>query len=407
MHLVGDEGDFATPFVCDVVCASCGGDEDGKKGKKRKRGSRRRVECRICLEAVGNGGCRVIAADEKRPGGEEIWVEPAFKSDMFCKSCEEDFRFCSSCGGGSTTRSGKWRPRQLFNASRKTCLLSHSRAGSASQLHSVSYRLLANSATHAVEYDPIVMLGDDMQDIPFAASPDCTADMAINELTPVIQDHVESTLLQTMDATIMRGSSLPTFDALSTRASHLRGEIGRFMNTTTASPNIRRYLNVVYSPDARPSGARRGATMGAGGWAVGACLAFYWHVEQRVVGCAFSSCRVQMSGRSDVLLQELRLSLLRIKRDADAGLERPAHVCLGVVKGGRLYARAEGVLRTCGFVTVGEYMGGLKMGGTAEREREEVKARLERACGMEVGQREAYETFVADCREEGELLTID
>ncbi|KAJ3190913.1 hypothetical protein HK101_008260 [Irineochytrium annulatum] len=409
MHLVGEEDDFAAPFVCDVVCASCGGDGEsggGSKGKKRKRGARKRVECRICLEVQGSGGCRVPAGDERRAAGAEAWIEPSFKAELFCRSCEEEFRFCSSCGGGSTTRSGKWRPRQLFNASRKTCLLPHSRAGSASQLHTVSYRLLTSTSTPTIDYTPIVMLGDEMTDIPFAATSSCPPEVAIRELTPVIQDHVESTLLQTMDATVMRGSSLPTFESLSCRATELRAEVARFLDPSSRSPGVRRYLNVVYSPDARPTGQRR-AVVGAGGWAVGACLAFYWDVTRRVVGCAFSSCRVQMSGRSDVLLQELRLSLLRIQRDADAGLERPSQISVAVTRGGRLYTRTEAVLRSCGFATIGEYLGGLGMGGVKDTEREELRERLKGACGMDEGQSDGFETFVADCRATGELLAID
>ncbi|KAJ1564038.1 hypothetical protein HK405_016006, partial [Cladochytrium tenue] len=41
------------------------------------------------------------------------------------------YQLCSECGGGGKSRTGKWRPRELFEQSRKTCSLPHIRAGDA------------------------------------------------------------------------------------------------------------------------------------------------------------------------------------------------------------------------------------------------------------------------------------
>ncbi|KAJ3177317.1 hypothetical protein HDU87_004569 [Geranomyces variabilis] len=56
--------------------------------------------------------------------------------ESVCVPCYAKYGFCSECGGGGTYRTGKYRPRELFQAGRRTCSLSHVRVG---RSHPVRY----------------------------------------------------------------------------------------------------------------------------------------------------------------------------------------------------------------------------------------------------------------------------
>ncbi|KAJ3124100.1 hypothetical protein HK100_011360 [Physocladia obscura] len=56
---------------------------------------------------------------------------------LVCSACEAKYLFCAECGGGGKTRTGKYRPRELFPIGRKTCSLPHIRIGSATVLYHV------------------------------------------------------------------------------------------------------------------------------------------------------------------------------------------------------------------------------------------------------------------------------
>ncbi|KAJ3144446.1 hypothetical protein HK101_002688 [Irineochytrium annulatum] len=445
-HLIGDDTDFDRGFACDLLCGACeaitlpagtGDREEADKAanmagmsakvrRKRKRSERREVECKVCLEVVAFGGCRMLPeAHLPTPAASPLcspidakaveaqWIEPNFKVEMFCKGCRDEFRFCSSCGGGSTTRSGKWRPKQLFLETRKTCSLPHVRVGSAARFHTVNYRMI-HSAGQPVTLDPLLMLGNDMDVIPFA---DLPAVDAIPALTSAVADHAELHLMQIMDATVMRGSTLPTFDALSARATAVREEVSRFMSGSYRpryhrTPRVsRRYLSVVYHPDVRPARRAARSQQGRGsaaskGWTVGASIAFTWDIDARLVSCAFNSCKVQMSGRSDLLLQEMSMCLRRIREDAEReGLARPTHVNVAVRRGGRFHARADFVLRGCGFMPVREYLGRIR--GMVEERRREWEVVLEDVGVIDEESVEDFEMFVVECRLEGELVAIE
>ncbi|KAJ3153017.1 hypothetical protein HK101_001769, partial [Irineochytrium annulatum] len=447
LHLIGEPEDFERAFACDLLCLLCsswetlkqpsGTDREAdvavgaaglpaKVRRKRKRSERREVECKVCLEVVAYGGCRMLVANNQLAtpvaspvsspvdaANTEAWVEPEFKAEMFCKGCKDDFRFCSSCGGGSTTRSGKWRPKQLFHEGRKTCSLPHVRVGSATRFHTVNYRMI-HSANQPVTLDPLLMLGSGMDAIPFSDIPPADA---IPALTSAVADHAELHLMQIMDATVMRASTLATFEALSARTSAVREEVNRFMSGSyrprfERMPRVsRRYLSVVYHPDVRPARRAqqesRDCRVGAAsrGWTVGASIAFTWDVDARIVSCAFNSCKVQMSGRSDVLLQEMSLCLQRIREDAEReSLPRPMHVNIAVSRGGRFHARADFVLRGCGFMPVGEYLG--RMRGMVEERRREWEVVLGDVGVIDEESKADFETFVAECKPDGELLSI-
>ncbi|KAJ1530132.1 hypothetical protein HK096_008252 [Nowakowskiella sp. JEL0078] len=104
----------------------------------RKRGRETpSVECEVCKRCLGSGGVRKRPADDNDIS--MSWEEPEMMIEFVCtQSCASKYLFCSECGGGGRSRTGKWRPRQLFGSGRKTCSLPHIRIGDAP----VQYRVL-------------------------------------------------------------------------------------------------------------------------------------------------------------------------------------------------------------------------------------------------------------------------
>ena len=82
---------------------------------------RKPIECEICHCSVGQGYLNVTPENE-------------LKSEFVCGNCGDKYMFCSECGGGGKQRTGKWRPKELFEQGRRTCSLPHIRVGAA-ELH--------------------------------------------------------------------------------------------------------------------------------------------------------------------------------------------------------------------------------------------------------------------------------
>ncbi|KAJ3204624.1 hypothetical protein HDU67_009399 [Dinochytrium kinnereticum] len=143
-------------YSVDVTCIPCYGrsssssaeiEPENVRARGRKRrvnvfGRDRPVRCEACGQGVGFGGIRltVVKNDSSSDVKEREWVEPRFAVEVVCDKCVIDFDFCTQCGGGGSHRTGKWRPRQLFKANRRTCTLSHTRIGDMDKYHAVSYR---------------------------------------------------------------------------------------------------------------------------------------------------------------------------------------------------------------------------------------------------------------------------
>ena len=89
--------------------------------KKRKRKDDQVVECEVCHGCIGLGG---ISPSYVTDGG-------VVKAEFVCTDCGDKYMFCSECGGGGKQRTGKWRPRELFESGRRTCSLPHIRVGTA------------------------------------------------------------------------------------------------------------------------------------------------------------------------------------------------------------------------------------------------------------------------------------
>lgn len=103
-------------FNC-IDCDHIGYDNTATKGKKRRKGDCSKLECEVCKSCIGSGG--VVS-----PFASDIKVE------YVCKDCGVKYLFCSECGGGGKQRTGKWRPKELFDKGRRTCSLPHIRVGS-------------------------------------------------------------------------------------------------------------------------------------------------------------------------------------------------------------------------------------------------------------------------------------
>lgn len=91
------------------------------EAKKRKRADEQVVDCEVCRGCIGVGG---ISSECLVDGGE-------IKSEFVCADCGDKYMFCSECGGGGKQRTGKWRPKELFENGRRTCSLPHIRVGTA------------------------------------------------------------------------------------------------------------------------------------------------------------------------------------------------------------------------------------------------------------------------------------
>lgn len=115
--------DCSPPEVDQIEASNAEEDDyvEGAVAKKRKRKSEQVVDCEVCRGCIGVGG---ISSKCLVEGGE-------IKSEFVCADCGDKYMFCSECGGGGKQRTGKWRPKELFENGRRTCSLPHIRVGTA------------------------------------------------------------------------------------------------------------------------------------------------------------------------------------------------------------------------------------------------------------------------------------
>ncbi|KAJ3311833.1 hypothetical protein HDV04_003573 [Boothiomyces sp. JEL0838] len=111
-----------------AVCQNCSAKsphvhyENINDQRKRKRRESKTIDCEVCHSKIGNGGLTGHLS------------APEVKVEFVCGDCGVKYMFCSECGGGGKQRTGKWRPRELFEQGRRTCSLPHIRVGTA-ELH--------------------------------------------------------------------------------------------------------------------------------------------------------------------------------------------------------------------------------------------------------------------------------
>ncbi|KAJ3108755.1 hypothetical protein HDU97_000155 [Phlyctochytrium planicorne] len=141
LHLRGTQKTLETVMLLvDIKCKNCAGaDSEGKDtGSSSKTRKRVRetplVECEVCRKNLGAGSVRL--AEQDSDGG----VKPELQGievEVVCGPCGASYLFCSECGGGGKSRTGKWRPKELYSSNRKTCSLPHIRIGNAEVLYRV------------------------------------------------------------------------------------------------------------------------------------------------------------------------------------------------------------------------------------------------------------------------------
>ncbi|KAI8849813.1 hypothetical protein BC829DRAFT_469882 [Chytridium lagenaria] len=159
----GSNRELSDPVAIDVSCPACAAAKRGvdvflggpgtagiqdSSGATASVSKKRRVKgvgkdmvifCEGCNRRIGFGGVR-SAVDGAAVNENREWEEPRASVEPICEGCVRNFDFCTQCGGGGTYRTGKWRPRQLFNGKRKTCSLSHERHGVITNFQVTTYR---------------------------------------------------------------------------------------------------------------------------------------------------------------------------------------------------------------------------------------------------------------------------
>ncbi|KAI8590389.1 hypothetical protein BDZ88DRAFT_415129 [Geranomyces variabilis] len=116
---------------------------------KRKQGNEQAVmACQACKRTIGlaTAGDQPQVSTQRNYMGHDTQNAHHANSrsaaavnldiESVCVTCYAKYGFCSECGGGGTYRTGKYRPRELFQAGRRTCSLSHVRVG---RSHPVRY----------------------------------------------------------------------------------------------------------------------------------------------------------------------------------------------------------------------------------------------------------------------------
>ncbi|RKO90250.1 hypothetical protein BDK51DRAFT_48489 [Blyttiomyces helicus] len=188
-----------SPYTIDVICLTCAASSLGPaqnptagSGRSRKRdnedGPLTPFECECCKRVKAHGGVRAGWPDDIRRG----WESPEFGFELLCVACSEKYAFCSDCGSGGRHRTGKYRPKELFH-SRRTCSLSHSRAG---DLSSVQMRVFTmEELTQLPSFKGFM---EDMKDMYYDTSFNIIALARRMEYTPLI--HSWSAVCSVVDA---------------------------------------------------------------------------------------------------------------------------------------------------------------------------------------------------------------
>ncbi|KAI8807781.1 hypothetical protein BJ742DRAFT_810760 [Cladochytrium replicatum] len=169
VYLRGTQKAFENGYAVDILCEQCvqsGGvtnvmsavSASSSTNTRKRNRETPSVDCEVCKRHLGSGGVRKRpispvanpiplnqtasssqhSASSSPSNSNTLWEEPEFGIEFICTSCADKYLFCSECGGGGRNRTGKWRPKELFEKGRKTCSLPHIRIGDAT----VNYRVL-------------------------------------------------------------------------------------------------------------------------------------------------------------------------------------------------------------------------------------------------------------------------
>ncbi|KAJ3115284.1 hypothetical protein HDU96_000906 [Phlyctochytrium bullatum] len=361
-----------------IACLSCRGQLAetalAQRKRKEKTGRDRDVVCKLCAVSVGCGGLRAAGAVD---GGEmvevcgvdvavgavagEVYdnakgdeeggagtgcVKPNFGIEVVCMDCIENFQFCTKCGGGEFLfarllatssfltvfpltggqwRTGRWRPKQLFDAGRRTCNLPHLRLGDPSKFKFVCYRLpVHNPGSEPVNHlEGFVHANETMSAVPYTHLP---LPQAIDRMAEDVMRFWDVASVTNMaDAQTMKAFSYAsTWDDLVRTKEMLKDQLGmlvrgqfgpQFRPEEYAGRPFRRFLTLGFSPAAeKPSAAaRKSASPSAGGDAedglrghrIVACIAHQWDIWDHTVVARFSCTLGQYGFHPSSILPKL------------------------------------------------------------------------------------------------------
>ncbi|KAJ3040434.1 hypothetical protein HDV00_010870 [Rhizophlyctis rosea] len=158
LYLRGTVAAFESRYAVHVTCRAC---EEGGDGKiaasngilmapiqptpttRKRTHESPTLDCEVCKRQIGFGGLEMMPAPFSPPTSSTSTPTPipittgppppapAIATEPVCATCNAKYLFCSECGGGGRTRTGKYRPRELFEPNRRTCSLPHVRIGDA------------------------------------------------------------------------------------------------------------------------------------------------------------------------------------------------------------------------------------------------------------------------------------
>ncbi|KAJ3106658.1 hypothetical protein HDU97_005810 [Phlyctochytrium planicorne] len=364
LYVYGAPGDLLGGFGVLARCADC---EVGSKKRKEGRGE---LGCKLCGEVVGVGEVRVHGG----VGGVGGEVVVGVGED------EGGKRFCTKCGGGGQWRTGRWRPKELFDSNRKTCSLPHLRLGELSKFKFVCYRIPVHNAASEpvpklkgyvqgsiqaytnmsdpdVEMDSSVALEASVDDptIPYTHLP---MDKAIRRMAEDVSEFWDMASVTTLaDAQTMRGLTYASNWGDMCRVRELFKAnlttfvMGRFGDGFEPGEymgrRFRRYVTLGFSPAEKGESGKSGGastvfgpSAGSGqredpamdtrrGWRIVGCVCHMWDLETSQIMARFSTTLGQFGFHPGSLLPKLSAAAgerILLNRVENSGVPRPLFV---------------------------------------------------------------------------------
>ncbi|KAJ3095153.1 hypothetical protein HDU97_007227 [Phlyctochytrium planicorne] len=277
------------------------------KKKKRTRGDdsgdvTKVHRCQACDRVFGVGGVLANSRNEKRKEAPESKVG----MEAICVECVHAFDVCTQCGGGNL-RTGKWRPRQLFLPTKKTCRLPHDRKGFVKDFK-VSIFVCPVDETSQFDPEQAVIYSD-----PYLASFDDTAGGA--EGMRLLERHRDEYLqvvygrnlryFGTAEMMALHSESIGTWNQLLGRLQYMSINISKIFcggadtkqEQSLQRPlenKLRRYMLVAHAANTEttPKGRKSKASAGKADpnkdpsivWTWLGYLVYEWNFEKRLVG---------------------------------------------------------------------------------------------------------------------------
>ncbi|KAJ3214564.1 hypothetical protein HDU67_001484 [Dinochytrium kinnereticum] len=328
LFLFGTPSDFATGFAVDIKCTTCKGLAEElaqRKRKSEKAGKESDVNCKLCSTCIAIGGVRLLPAGPGVTGhGEDSsWIKPEFGIEVVCVDCFENFQFCTKCGGGGQWRTGRWRPKPMFELGRKTCNLPHLRLGDPSKFRFVVYRLpVHNEGSEPVtKLEGFIHNKETMSAIPYVHLP---MEEAIERMAEDVSEFWDVASVTTIaDAQTMKALSYASnWEDLIATKNLLKEQMklmirGQFLPSFDPSEyshrRFRRFLTLGFCPidksKAETSSISTKPPMDPlRGHRIVACIAHIWDIEGRHIMARYSCTLGQFGFHPNSILPKLNFA---------------------------------------------------------------------------------------------------